>query len=356
MAITFGTAGVPSQKTINIDSLFAMSLAAYKKELFDNIASSNAALNMLMKSNAYESQAGGTHIEVPLMYALGTMDWYDGYDELSTLPTDGVTNAIYEWRQCAIPISYSMKEVKQNKQRILRLVETRIKQAELGIIEGFSTAFMQGGGAGALTTAASSGVNGASGINPLPLLVAFDPTTSTSIGNINQSTSTWWRNKTKTSSATTYDGFILEVNNLFNSCSLGTGGSPNLGIADQTTFELFNHGLYQKYRQINRDSNFNFDNVVHRGCRFVLDDKVPDVANNTVSLTEGSLFLLNLKFFHMIYEEDSDFELLKDDSGKTFQKPTNGDSRVAHIAWMGNVGVSNRRKHGVMGDIATSLT
>jgi hypothetical protein len=88
-----------------------------------------------------------------------------------------------------------------------------------------------------------------------------------------------------------------------------------------------------------------------------MDDKVPDVYSGTISAaTYGSAFFINSAFFKLIYERESDFVLLKDENGKSFQKPVNGDSRVAHIAWMGNTTVSNRRKQGVMGKIARTLS
>ena len=79
-----------------------------------------------------------------------------------------------------------------------------------------------------------------------------------------------------------------------------------------------------------------------------MDDKVPDVYNGIVptltggagdpaSLTNGTAYFINPAFFKMIYESESDFEMLKDDSGKTIFKPINGDSRLGHVAWMGNL-------------------
>ena len=100
-------------------------------------------------------------------------------------------------------------------------------------------------------------------------------------------------------------------------------------------------------------------------CDIVMDDKVPDVANNIVpnsiagqgdsaGLTAGSAFMVNTKFMKMRYMQGMDFTMLKDENGKTFKKPINGDSRVGHMAWMGNLTITNRRKHGVMGNIARS--
>ncbi len=362
MSITYGSSSAPSQKTLNLDSLFATSLAAYKKTLQDNIAASNGFLYDIIGTDgkggeSYESQDGGTNIEIPLMYGLAPMDWYDGYDELPTLPTDGITNAVFSWRQAASQIAYSERERKQNKQRIINLVQSRIKQSELGIQEGFALALLQGSvnSGGSLTTAASSGVNGASGIDPLPLLVAFDPTTSTSIGNINQSTSTWWRNKTKTSALTSsnvYSAFLSEWDNIFNSCALGTGGKPTLIPCDQVTYEIIQHAFFVKYRQTSSDMNYPFENIMYKGARIIMDDKMPDVFSGVSSTaTYGSAFFLNMKYFGITYEAETDFVMAKDDKGQTFFKPTNGDSRVGHIIWMGNTTVSNRRKQGVFGKI-----
>lgn len=360
MGVTFGSSSAPSQITKNLDSVFAQSLAAYRKELADNIATSNAFTTMLMKGDLYDSQDGGTHIEVPLMYALAVADWYEGYDELSTQPTDGITNAVYQWRQMAVPIAYSMKEMKQNKQRILNLVTSRIKQSEMGIKETWATALWQGtvASAGSINTAQTSPVNGATGIDPLPLFIKFDPTTSTTIGNISQSTSTWWRNKTSTSTATTYDAFMLEFDHIFNATALGTGGKPDIIGVDQVTYELIVHALWQKYRQTSSDNAFPFENTLFKGARIVMDEKIPDCYTDaySASLTYGSAYFINSQFFNVTYESETNFVMLEDENGKTFAKPINGDSRVGHIAWMGNLTCSNRRKQGVMGKIARTLT
>jgi hypothetical protein len=367
MSVTFGSSSAPSQVISNLDSLFGTSLAAYRKELIDNIGATNAFFFEMITKELYQSQEGGAYIQEPLMYALAPADSYDGYDELSTLPTDGITDAIYQWRQCASPIAYSMREVKQNKQKIINLVEARIKQAEMGLQEYFAESLMWGAaadGASNLYTPRTSTVNGSLSINPLPLLISYTPTaTGQVVGNIDQSTQTWWQNKVKTSAATTWDGLLTEFMHTFNSAALGTGGKPKIVLADQITYETLVMALYNRFRATKTDENYPFENTIYKGAHIVMDEKVPDVANNLIgqlpngtdAMVVGSAFFINPDFFKMIYETDSDFELLKDENGKAFQKPVNGDSRVANVAWMGQVCTSNRRKQAVMGNISRTI-
>ena len=362
MAVTFGSGTAPSQVTLNLDSLFGISLAAYRKTLTDNIGAINAFFHEIIKGELYESQDGGSYIQEPLMYALQNADSYDGYDELSTIPVDGLTDAIYQWRQCAAAIVYSMKEIKQNKQKIVDLVKSRIMQAELGLQEYFSQSLLWGSvnTGGSLTTPMTSLVNGSLSIDPLPQHIMYANTSNVSVGNINQSTSTWWQNKSfnaSTLGATGYDNFMLAIDHCFNNTSLGTGGKVNLVLLDEISYELVVHAIWQKYRQVKTNENYPFENTVYKNATITMDDKVPDVYTGVSSTaTYGSAFLINSRFFKLRYEEDSDFEMLKDENGKTFQKPVNGDSRVGHVAWMGNLTSNNRRKQGVLGQIPRTLT
>lgn len=366
--ITFGSNTAPSDIAIYLDAVFSSSLPNYRKKLTDNIGAANAFLTMLLKSDLYESYDGGTDIREPLMYGLSPMDWYDGYDELGSTPTDGITEAVYVAKQAAVPISYSMKEAIQNKQRIFDLVKAKIMQAEMGIQEGFAVALMQGAGSGATRTAAT-GSNGASAISPIHSLIDFTPTTSRAIGNINQSTYSWWRNRSVTSAATTFDALLQEANNLFDTTSLGTGGPPDIFLVDQTTYELMAFALYQRYRQTQSDNTFDFTNIIlpfgNGKCKMVMDDKVIDIFTDAVpsatggvggALVYGSGFYVNSKFCRLRYIPERNFEMLTDENGKTFAKPLKGDSRLGHIGWMGELTTNNRRKHGVLGKIPRTLT
>ncbi len=372
MPLTFGDTSAPNNITIYLDSLFSTSLANYGKGLKDQIGAANGFLHDLLKSEMYKSCDGGTYITEQLRYALAPMDSYSGYDELSSQTTDGITQAQFEWRQMASPISYNMKEVIQNQHKLVDLVDAKIEQSEEGISEGWAQQLMWGAGnsGGNLYDPKPSLINpGTYGIDPLPRLVSRDVTTSREIGGLNQATHSWWRNKTKDSAATTYTAFMYELEDMYNTVSLGTGGPPTHILMDQTTYQLFIHAYFAVFKANPDalDGGYPFVGKKYLNAKIIMDDKVPDYYSNAVgtlvggsvdntTLTYGTAIFLNSKYFRVRYAPQRDFELLKDESGKSFVKPINGDSRLGHIAWMGNTTISRRNKHGVLAKIARTLT
>lgn len=353
---TYGQSGQPSANTLNYDSLLATSLFNYRKTLVDNVSDGSPFFYDMKPT--MEGIDGGVAVQQDLMYELGSVDTYDGYDELSVAPNEGITASFWDWRQLSAPISLSGKEQKQNKHRVVSLLESKIQQAELGVIDFSNKKFLQGSLGQAASpsslTPYTSTRNGSQYIDPIAKLIAYDPTTSVVIGNINQNSQSWWRNKTKTSAATTYAAFLLEMDNMYNNCTIGPGGEPDRIYVDQTTFELWRAAYYQVYRrQADRDNNYPFPNIMFNRAKVVWDPSIPNVFANTADTTTttgGSAFFMNRKFIKLCYESETNFV------NTPFVKPDNQDAKVAHILWMGCVTLSNRRKLGVVGKIARSLT
>lgn len=374
MALTFGQLTAPNNITTYLDSVFSLSLANYRKTLTDNIGSSNAVLYDLMKSEAYESaDGGGTYFAEDLMYGLAPAGWYSGYDTLATTPTDGITQAIFEWRQMASPISYNMKEVIQNEKKIIDLVKSRIKQSEMGIQEAWAQAFMWGNypNGGAITSSRQDTVTNALAIEPLPRIISYNTAASSgtalTVGGLPEYTNTWWQNQSATSTATTYSNFLYELENMYNTVALGTGGPPTHMLMDQVTYQNWIHAYFAIYKASPDalDMAYPFVGKKFMNCKVIMDDKIPDVYSGAPgvekggivspsTLTYGTCFFVNAKFMKIRYYAERNFDPLRDENGKWFVKPINGDSRIGHIAWMGNVTVNNRRKQGVIGKFARS--
>lgn len=344
-----------SSLTLNYDAILSTTLFNWSKTLEDQISKSNAFLFALKKGNGYVTVSDlGDRMQIPLMYELGQADAYSGYDTLDVTPMDGITSAFAEWRQLSVPIAISGLEEKKNsgEERMIALLDAKTKQAKGGIMEFFNKRFLIGAGSSSITSAYSSSRTGASFLDPLPLLVKYDPTTSTTVQNINQATYSWWQNKTKNSTSTTYAGFLKELRAARHDVMKGVGGAPDLHVTDQGSYELYIAALAAAHQNPSfQKADIPFDNVAFFGKPVVWDEFTPDVQGDseTQSTTSGTWWNLNTQFFQIKVHSGTNF------ATTPFVKPENQDAKVAHILFLGGVGVSNRRKQGVIGGIDTTI-
>lgn len=354
---------IPSSLTINYDALLSTTLFNYHKTIEDQISTSNIVFYYLTKKeeDGYVGVSDlGDRCQIALMYELGgAADTYFGYDTLPTSPTDGVTSAFFDWRQMAIPISISRLEERKNsgEAKMKDLLKTKVKQATLGIQEFWAKVFLQGLGvtstSAAITSPYQSPSNSSYGIDPLPFLIAKDPTASVSVGNINQSTYSWWRNQFKSSAAANFSTFRKHLRTLKNNCGKGPGGTPNVYLSDQATAEFYEEVLAASHRNPSYEkADIPFEAVNMFGRPLVWDEFMPNwQAGTTVQATnQGTIVALNTKFIQIKYDKETNF------ISTDFKKPVDQDAKVAHIMWLGAAGLMNRRKQGVMFNIDTTIT
>lgn len=363
------TYGFPSPNSItqNLDVVLTLAFSNAGNEIFDQISKTNAVLASIKKNGAYSGITQmQPYYEVPLMYGLGTMEWYEGWDTLGTQPTEGITAASWPWRQAACAAGYNRRESRLTSQGIKEISKVKIQQAQMTMSEGFNAAILQGNvlnPGGVITDPITSPTTGRQGIDPLPALVYYQsgssfshPTTSFSVGGIDQSVRTWWGNWTNDmTGVTTYVGMLAAFDQMYESVCLGPGGPPKVIFTDPTTRRLLNSAYNAVYRRtLEADSNYPFDNIQFRGVPVVTDERVPNVHSGTTNTSPasglGSAYFLNTDFLGVKYDTETNF-ILTD-----LQKPVNQDGKIGHVMWMGNMHTTNRRKQGVMGDIARTMT
>jgi hypothetical protein len=259
---TVGAATAPSTNTVYYDALLTTTLMAYRKTLVDNIFKDSAFLAYLRLTDAVKKQNGGERIAMPLMYGTNdTVKTHGGYSVLDTTPQEGMTTAFYEWAEVAGTISISRKEQRQNsgEGQLINLLQAKIKQAEMSMREKLNGDLILGT-VSAATFVQDTAEDGSYGIAPLGYFLrkekATDPTTN-DVGNIAGDTYSWWRHRTGVLGAnaasvsnedfainvSTYAGLKVALRRMYNYCSRGSGGSPNLVVFDQVTFETYENAL-----------------------------------------------------------------------------------------------------------------
>jgi hypothetical protein len=367
---TVGSTTAPSTNTVYYDALLTTTLAAYRKTLVDNIFKDSAYLAYLRMSDAVTKQDGGERIAMPLMYGQNdTIKTHGGYSTLDTTPQEGLTTAFYEWAEIAGTVSISRKEERQNsgEGRLINLLQSKIQQAEMTMREKLNGDLLQGTVSSA-TFIQDTAEDGSYGLNPLGYFLrkekATDPTTN-DVGNIAGDTYSWWRHRTAPLGAnagsvsnedfainvSTFAALKVALKRMYNYCSRGSGGAPDLCVADQVTFESYENAMDVLVRYQNtKMADMGFDTIKLRGATVIWDEVVPDIYTGTTAITLGTMFFLNTKFYHLIIDSETDIVTTP------FIEPENQTAKTSKILFMGNAGMSNLRKMGVCMDISQSLT
>lgn len=278
-----------------------------------------------------------------------------------------MTTAFTEWAEVGGTISISRKEERQNagEGRLINLLESKIKQAEMSMREKLNGDLLLGTVSGG-TFVPELSTQGNLGLLPLGYFLrklnATDPTRGGNVGNIAGATYSWWRHKTADlsnntitgnsfkSAVTTYAGLKAALKRMYNYCSRGSGGSPDLVVADQVTFETYENALDTQVRYVNtKMADMGFDNIKLRGATMIWDEVVPDIYTGTAALTYGTAFFLNTNFYNIFYDSETDIIT------SPFVEPENQNVKTSKILFMGNASVSNLRKLGVCYTISQSI-
>ena len=330
----------------------------YRPTMVDNIFKDSVLLASLREMGGVEMQNGGERIAQPLMYGTNsTVKSYANYQTLDTTPQEGMTTAFYDWREIGGTISISRKEERQNsgEAAILKLLEKKVSQAEMSMREELNAQLL----AGTVSSATFVPGNGNKDLYPLGYFLrklnATDPTTGGNVGNISGSSNSWWRHNTAVLNSavydtgnsfaidvTTYAGMKVALRRMYNYCSRGSGGSPNLCMMDQITFETYENALDVNIRFQNTTlGELGFDTIKLRGATCIWDEVTPDIDNGTAEVTAGTAMFLNTKFFKLVIDSETDVVVTP------FIEPENQTAKTAKVLFMGNTTVSNMRKLGV---------
>jgi hypothetical protein len=357
-------AAAPSQNTVNYDALLSTTLNAYRPTLVDNIFKSNSFLAALKQYGGIDYQGGGERVQIPLMYETNnTFQSYKGYAQLKVLPQDGITSAFYEWSEIGGTISISRREERQNsgEAALLKLLESKIMQAEMSIKQLVNTQLIQG------TVSSTTFVPGTNDLNPLGYFLRYapntDPVSGGNVGNIAAATYDWWRPNCANFATTvatghkfglavtTYAGLKVALYRLYNYTSRGADGSAaNLILTNQETFETYENALDTQKQYMDESlATMGFTNIKLKGATMIWDELVPDLYTGTTALTVGTAFFLNTKFYKLIIDKETDFVTTP------FIEPENQTAKTAKVLFMGQSTVSNPRKLGMACRISLSI-
>ena len=303
------------------------------KDVADNFMNNTALMKKLNARGNKKKLGGGTSIYRPISYQEnGTFKYFQDYETLDNTPSDVLTSVDYEWKSAAVAITASGRDLRVNAgpEAQLDLWAERIKVGEKTLIKNLSAGVYSDG-------TGSSGKE----ITGLQAQIADDGTGT--VGGINSSTYTWWKNyfydfsdKSITSSATTIEAALDEaINNL-------TRGAdrPDLIVMDNTYFGYLQAALKSNQRYVNYSDKLlaGFQALEYNGIPVILDGgKDGDAPSSHV-------YLINTEYMELCVHKDLDMAPLM--GGDRF--PVNQDAKVHFIGWEGNLVCNNRALQGTI--------
>lgn len=315
----------------NLTEIVTTTLRNRRGKLADNVLNHNALLRRLNERGNVQMESGGRTLIEEIEYAENsTFKYYSGYEELDIGASDVFTSAEYNWKQAATVVAISGLERRQNsgKEQSIRLLDRRLKNAEKTLMNNLSTGVYSDG-------TGSSGKQ----IGGLQSLVADDPTTG-SVGGIDRSSFTFWRNglydfsvESVTPSATTIQS---SMNEAWLRVVRGSD-KPNF-IAFGTTYYQFFWNSLQAIQRIASDTEANsgFQTLSYYGP----GGRADVFHDDGIAATKG--YFLNTDFIFWRVHRDANMEPLSD------RESINQDATVVPIIFMGNMTMSNAELQLVM--------
>lgn len=306
-------------------------------KIADNVSNHNALLNVMKRKNKIDTVSGGYEIQVPLEYAEnGTYQRYQGYDQLDTGASDVLTSAKYEWKQVALHVTASGRELRMNngKEAMKKLVKARVNNAKHTAANNMSVDIYSDG---SLTNQVAGLAN------------IIQTNGQGTVGGISAATYAFWRNKFKEMTGTDIAAaptaanaasLLGDMNDLWLSTVRGAD-KPDLIVSTHDLYALFELGQQDKQRYASADlAEAGFESLKYKSADLVFDD------NTNFGTTDELMYFLNCDYLYMVQHSDAQW------STEEEKQPVNQDAVVIPMFWMGEMCCSNRARQGVLFDAA----
>ena len=250
-------------------------------------------------------------------------DW----DTLNIAASDVISAAEYAWKQIALNVVASGRELRINsgEAAIINLAKAKIKNAIRTFNNNFSSDLYS---AGSLTNQ----------IGGLQAIIA-DTNTNT-VGGIDANTYTFWRNTVTdasdlsvTPSATTIENGLMLPTWL--TLDRGPDDQPDLIVGDNTYYSYYETSQVSLKRYSDKSTaDGGFVTLKYKNADVIFD------GNSGIPTTR--MYFINTNYLELVVHQDADMTVMDD------MRPVNQDGSVTPILWMGNLVCSNRKMQGVI--------
>lgn len=301
----------------NFDQYLTTTLNNHRATLIDGVFEARPLAYFLKESQSVKTD-GGQKIITPINFSKnGTVGSYAGSDTLDVTPSPGPTSAEYDWKQHAGSIYIEGIEEARNagKEKIMSLLDFRVKQLKESIIDDWNTQFWADGTG-----------NGGKDFNGLGNLVFQN---AAAVGNIDPTAQPGWETKLNPAA-----GALSEatMRTMYNDLSYGSN-TPNVIITSQDQFEKF-EALFETRTRYEDEAmaNAGFQNITFKGVPVTFDRACP----------ADTMAFLNTQYIEFIMHSETMMR------ATPFFRPGNQDIRTSNVLTYGELIVTSRRHQGAL--------
>jgi hypothetical protein len=321
---------MPSPNAV-FTEMVTTTLRNHPSEVADNVSNHNALYNRLKSRGKIKTLSGGYEIARPLDYAENaTFQRFSGYDTLNIAASDVITAAKYDWVQSAVHITASGRELRMNNgpEQLIDLAEARTKNA-LRTAANFMSIDVYSSGALA---------------NQMGGLAHIIQTNGQgTVGGINSTTYTFWRNKfreiagTNAWSKSTIKG---DMNALYLSLVRGSD-KPDLVVSSHDFFAAY----WESLQDLQRYASADRATAGFQALKYVEADVIFD-SNTNFGTTAERMYFLNTNYLELCVHRDANWATMDE------KMSINQDAVVIPVLWQGQMTCSNRSLQGILIDAA----
>lgn len=306
----------------------------HRSTVIDGVSKHNALWRRLSRKGRMRTESGGTSIAQPFDFQEnGTFQRYSDFDVLNVQASEVFTGVEYPWRQAAINVAASGREMRINNgpEKIFNLAKARITNAMRSFANNMSIDMYS---SGAL----------ANQIGGLQLLVADNGLGT--VGGVDSSAAigTFWRNKVQSAAAPLQGGAAITVgkatmeNDLMAPLWVETtvgNDQTDLIVASNDYFLFFEAGQTSIKRYVDEtDANAGFLSYKYKNADVIFD--------GNGGLPAAHMYFLNTDYLELVAHSEANLTVLPEAS--TF----NQDAVVIPVIWMGNLVCTHRARQGVI--------
>jgi hypothetical protein len=322
---------VPSL-TESLNTMYTTTWYLRWNDIVDQIFEATPFWYTLKKKGKRSTQSGGRSIEMPLQYAKNeTVKFIGRGGTVDLEATDPLTVVHWNWKYLTGHIIRYFADFQQNrgKAQLVNKVNADIDNLQGSLIDKMESSLFSDG----------TGDSGYA-IDGLGNIVSTTPTASATVGNLNQSTYSWWRNQYQDMAS--YPASIhlrKKMNQMFNNCGKkgeGLSRFPDLIICAQDVHEYYESEALEISRIMISDrklADLGFGDLAYKGRPMTWSPSCPS----------GYLYMLNTNFLEWVSDPIENFTL-----GDWLPIINQPRDVVNHAMAVGDVVCSNRSRQGVM--------